>query len=187
MTAENPETRGDRRRPGHGHRRTPPLGRLSEAAEAGATESDDLSAITPNSRRPATELGYAKAEIANIRRKALARIDRAVEDGGGSVVSKFLDLVDDLDGARATATGEGSAEGAVDKLYRSVDGLGLPGSARRATRSPRICRGCADGGQRRQPRARERAAQGYRLGAGFSATAMVTVTDGEPAADAAAE
>ncbi len=111
-----------------------------EAAEAGATESDDLSAITAELEKASTELGYAKAEIANIRRNALARIDRAVEDERVSVVSKFLDLVDDLDRARAHGDLEtGPLKALSDKLSGVLDGLGLAGSARRATRSPRIC------------------------------------------------
>ncbi|ORL02383.1 nucleotide exchange factor GrpE [Prescottella equi] len=160
-----------------------------EAAEAGATESDDLSAITAELEKASTELGYAKAEIANIRRNALARIDRAVEDERVSVVSKFLDLVDDLDRARAHGDLEtGPLKALSDKLSGVLDGLGLAGFGEEGDAfSPDLHEAVQMEGNGDNPVLGNVLRKGYRLGDRVLRTAMVTVTDGEPAADAAAE
>jgi len=161
----------------------------SEAAEAAATESDELSTITAELEKASTELGYAKAEIANIRRNALARIDRAVEDERVSVVSKFLDLVDDLDRARAHGDLEsGPLKALSDKLSGVLDGLGLAGFGEEGDAfSADLHEAVQMEGDGDNPVLAAVLRKGYRLGDRVLRTAMVTVTDGEPAADAAAE
>ncbi|GAB2636849.1 nucleotide exchange factor GrpE [Prescottella soli] len=163
-----------------------------EAAEAGAaeaSETDELTTLTAELEKASTELGYAKAEIANIRRNALARIDRAVEDERASVVSKFLDLIDDLDRARAHGDLEtGPLKALSDKLAGVLDGLGLAGFGEEGeTFSADLHEAVQMEGDGDNPVLGAVLRKGYRLGDRVLRTAMVTVTDGEPASDVVAE
>lgn len=160
------------------------------AAEAAAGDGvDELAQVTAERDQFETELGYAKAEIANIRRNSLARIDRAVEDERVAVVSKFLDLVDDLDRARAHGDLEaGPLKALSDKLSGILDGLGLAGfGAEGEPFDPELHEAVQMDGDSDAPVLGAVLRKGYRLGERVLRTAMVTVTDGEPAADAAAE
>jgi len=160
-----------------------------EAAEAGAPESDELTKVAAERDQFETELGYAKAEIANIRRNSLARIDRAVEDERVAVVGKFLDLVDDLDRARAHGDLEtGPMKALSDKLSGILDGLGLAGFGEEGDGfSPDLHEAVQMDGDGDNPVLGTVLRKGYRLGDRVLRTAMVTVTNGESAPDVVAE
>lgn len=154
----------------------------SEAAEAGAAdapEADELTTLTAELEKASTELGYAKAEIANIRRNALTRIDRAVEDERAAVVGKFLDLVDDLDRARAHGDLEaGPMKALSDKLSGILDGLGLAGFGEEGEPfSAELHEAVQMEGDGDNPVLAAVLRKGYRLGDRILRTAMVTVTD----------
>ncbi|MGF7120150.1 nucleotide exchange factor GrpE [Rhodococcus sp. BE178] len=187
MTAENPEREPVTADDQVDATTTPAAS--EEAAGAGAAETDDLTAITSELEKASTELGYAKAEIANIRRNALARIDRAVEDERVAVVGKFLDLVDDLDRARAHGDLEsGPLKALSDKLAGVLDGLGLEGFGTEGDAfSAELHEAVQMEGDGDNPVLGAVLRKGYRLGERVLRTAMVTVTDGAPAAEAAAE
>lgn len=156
-----------------------------EAAGAGQPEPavDDLTKLTGELEKVGTELGYAKAEIANIRRNSLARIDQAVASERAAVVGKFLDVVDDLDRARAHGDLEsGPLKALSDKLSGVFGGLGLvafgdEGDAFDAELHEAVQME-GDGGN---PVLAAVLRKGYRLGDRVLRTAMVTVADGEPA------
>ncbi|PTR23427.1 molecular chaperone GrpE [Rhodococcus sp. OK519] len=156
------------------------------AAGAGA---DELAKVTAERDQAITELGYAKAEIANNRRTALARTDRAVEDERVAVVSKFLDVVDDLDRARAHGDLEtGPLKALSDKLSGVLEGLGLAAfGAEGDAFSADLHEAVQMEGDGDNPVLGAVLRKGYRLGDRVLRTAMVTVTDGEPVTDAAAE
>lgn len=163
-----------------------------EAAEAGAAEVDEvdeLAKVTAERDQFEKELGYAKAEIANIRRNALTRIDRAVEDERVAVVGKFLDLVDDLDRARAHGDLEsGPMKALSDKLSGVLDGLGLAAFGEEGEPfSADLHEAVQMEGDGDNPVLGTVLRKGYRLGDRILRTAMVTVTGGESASDAAAE
>ncbi|QCQ92528.1 nucleotide exchange factor GrpE [Rhodococcus sp. SGAir0479] len=160
-----------------------------EAAEAGAAEGDELAKVAAERDQFETELGYAKAEIANIRRNSLSRIDRAVEDERAAVVGKFLDLVDDLDRARAHGDLEsGPMKALSDKLSGILDGLGLAAFGEEGEPfSADLHEAVQMEGDGDRPVLGAVLRKGYRLGDRVLRTAMVTVTHGESAADAAAE
>ncbi|MFC4604940.1 nucleotide exchange factor GrpE [Rhodococcus kronopolitis] len=156
-----------------------------EAAGAGSADQavDELAQLTAELDKVGTELGYAKAEIANIRRNSLARIDQAVATERASVVVKFLDVVDDLDRARAHGDLEaGPLKALSDKLAGVFGGLGLEafgdeGDAFDAELHEAVQME-GDGGN---PVLAAVLRKGYRLGDRVLRTAMVTVTDGPPA------
>ncbi len=155
----------------------------SPAEEAGETEEtvepDALTTATAERDQFETELGYAKAEIANIRRNSLARIDRAVEDERVAVVAKFLDVVDDLDRARAHGDLEsGPLKALSDKLAGVLDGLGLAGfGAEGDAFDPELHEAVQMEGDGDNPVLGAVLRRGYRLGERVLRTAMVTVTN----------
>ncbi|WP_137723958.1 nucleotide exchange factor GrpE [Prescottella subtropica] len=155
----------------------------SDAAEAvessEAAEPDALTTVTAERDQFETELGYAKAEIANIRRNSLARIDRAIEDERVAVVSKFLDLVDDLDRARAHGDLEtGPLKALSDKLSGVLDGLGLAAFGEEGDAfAPDLHEAVQMDGDGDTPVLGAVLRKGYRLGDRVLRTAMVTVTN----------
>ncbi|RVW01720.1 nucleotide exchange factor GrpE [Rhodococcus spongiicola] len=160
----------------------------AEATDA-TLETDELGKVTAERDQFATELGYAKAEIANLHRNSRTRIDRAVEDERIAVVSKFLDVVDDLDRARAHGDLEsGPMKALSDKLSGVLDGLGLVGFGEEGDSfSPDLHEAVQMEGDGDNPVLGAVLRKGYRLGDRVLRTAMVTVTNGEPASDAVVE
>ncbi|QBJ95951.1 nucleotide exchange factor GrpE [Rhodococcus sp. ABRD24] len=160
----------------------------SDEVAAGAG-TDELAKVVAELDQANTELGYAKAEIANIRRNALSRIDRAVEDERVAVVSRFLDIADDLDRARAHGDLDaGPLKALSDKLSGVLDGLGLVGfGAEGDAFAPDLHEAVQMEGDGDNPVLGAVLRKGYRLGERVLRTAMVTVTDGESASGAAAE
>lgn len=155
----------------------------SPADEAGgaaeAALPDAVATVTAERDQFETELGYAKAEIANIRRTALARIDRAVEDERVAVVARFLDVVDDLDRARAHGDLEsGPLKALSDKLAGVLDGLGLVGYGVAGDAfDADLHEAVQMEGDGDSPVLGTVLRKGYRLGERVLRTAMVTVTN----------
>ncbi|SEL58093.1 nucleotide exchange factor GrpE [Rhodococcus maanshanensis] len=165
----------------------------ADAAAGAAADTEDtvdeLLTLSSELEKASTELGYAKAEIANIRRNALVRIDQAVAAERASVVGKFLDVVDDLDRARAHGDLEsGPLKALSDKLAGVLDGLGLAAFGEEGdTFSPELHEAVQVEGDGDNPVLGTVLRKGYRLGERILRTAMVTVTDGAPAPNEAAE
>ncbi|MFD4267466.1 nucleotide exchange factor GrpE [Rhodococcus sp. NPDC058481] len=167
---------------------------IPAAADAAAgvaddAEVDELLKLTSELDKASTELGYAKAEIANIRRNSLVRIDQAVAAERASVVGKFLDVVDDLDRARAHGDLEtGPLKALSDKLAGVLDGLGLAAFGDEGDPfAPDLHEAVQVEGDGDHPVLGTVLRKGYRLGDRILRTAMVTVTDGAPAPDEAPE
>ncbi|WP_305092716.1 nucleotide exchange factor GrpE [Prescottella sp. R16] len=158
-----------------------PEGSSDAAAADETSEPDALTTVTAERDQLETELGYAKAEIANIRRNSLARIERAVEDERVAVVGKFLDLVDDLDRARAHGDLEtGPLKALSDKLSGILDGLGLAAFGVEGDAfDPDLHEAVQMDGDGSTPVLGAVLRKGYRLGDRTLRTAMVTVTNNE--------
>lgn len=152
-----------------------PAAEQSAAGEGG----DELAAVAAERDQLATELGYAKAEIANTRRNALARIDQAVAAERSTVVAKFLDVVDDLDRARAHGDLEtGPLKALSDKLAGVLEGLGLAAFGEEGEPfSADLHEAVQMDGDGDTPVLGTVLRKGYRLGDRVLRTAMVTVTN----------
>ena len=151
----------------------------TEKTEGQSQEAKELAERTADLQR-------VSAEFANYRRRAEAQRAASAEEAKASVAAKFLDVLDDLDRARAHGDLEqGPLKSVADKLTGVLSGLGLqafgdPGDAF----DPEIHEAVHMEGDGANPVLDTVLRKGYRLGERILRHAMVTVTD---AGDAPAE
>lgn len=165
----------------------------TEAPAAGEHEEAALAAEpSPESAQLAertADLQRLTAEYANYRRRVERERVVTTEAAKASVVTQLLDVVDDLDRARAHGDLEqGPLKSVADKLTGVLSGLGLqpfgdPGDAF----DPEIHEAVHMEGDGATPVLDTVLRKGYRLGERILRHAMVTVTDTVPSGDAPAE
>ncbi|MGW4018491.1 nucleotide exchange factor GrpE [Rhodococcus ruber] len=165
----------------------------TEAPAAGEHEEAALAAEpSPESAQLAertADLQRLTAEYANYRRRVERERVVTTEAAKASVVTQLLDVVDDLDRARAHGDLEqGPLKSVADKLTGVLSGLGLqpfgdPGDAF----DPEIHEAVHMEGDGANPVLDTVLRKGYRLGERILRHAMVTVTDTVLSGDAPAE
>ncbi|MGX7732606.1 nucleotide exchange factor GrpE [Rhodococcus sp. 2H158] len=205
MTTEKPEqepvTVTDKRRidPDTFEVRDPETGSQSvggadtEAPAAGEHEEAALAAEpSPESAQLAertADLQRLTAEYANYRRRVERERVVTTEAAKASVVTQLLDVVDDLDRARAHGDLEqGPLKSVADKLNGVLSGLGLqPFGDEGDAFDPEIHEAVHMEGDGASPVLDTVLRKGYRLGERILRHAMVTVTDAVPSGDAPAE
>lgn len=129
------------------------------------------------------DLQRVSAEYTNYRRRAEREKAAIGESAKASVVAQFLDVVDDLDRARAHGDLESGPLKAVgDKLTRILTGLGLEGFGEEGdVFDPELHEAVQMEGDGTHPVLGTILRKGYRVGDRVLRHAMVTVTDGDPA------
>ncbi|EME19956.1 nucleotide exchange factor GrpE [Rhodococcus triatomae] len=187
MTAENPD-----REPADTpdvDATTTPAADAAAGAAAEVVEVDELAKVTEERDQAVKDLGYAKADHANDLRKFKIRQAEAVENTTISIVGKFLDVADDLDRARAHGDLEtGPLKALSDKLSGVLEGIGLVAFGEEGdTFVPDLHEAVQMEGEGHHPVLGTVLRKGYRIGDRVLRHAMVTVTDGEPAADEPAQ
>lgn len=152
------------------------------AQSVAAPEGDQVAELTGDLQR-------VTAEYANYRRRSLRDSQAAVESAKASVVAQFLDVVDDLDRARAHGDLEtGPLKALSDKLIGVLSGLGLaPFGDEGDAFDPELHEAVQHEGEGHHPVLGTVLRKGYKFGDRVLRHAMVTVGDGEPAADPSAE
>ena len=143
-------------------------------------------ALSPESAELAertADLQRVSAEYTNYRRRAEREKAAIGESAKASVVAQFLDVVDDLDRARAHGDLESGPLKAVgDKLTRILTGLGLEGFGEEGDAfDPELHEAVQMEGDGTHPVLGTILRKGYRVGDRVLRHAMVTVTDGDPA------
>jgi molecular chaperone GrpE len=129
------------------------------------------------------DLQCVSAEYTNYRRRAEREKAAIGESAKASVVAQFLDVVDDLDRARAHGDLEsGPLKAVSDKLTRILTGLGLVGFGDEGdVFDPELHEAVQMEGDGSNPVLGTILRKGYRVGDRILRHAMVTVTDGDPA------
>lgn len=152
------------------------------AAPEGTQEGDKVAELTADLQR-------VTAEYANYRRRSLRDSQQAVEAAKASVVGQFLDVIDDLDRARTHGDLEtGPLKALSDKLTGVLTGLGLaPFGDEGDAFDPELHEAVQHEGEGHSPVLGAVLRKGYKFGDRVLRHAMVTVTDGEPAADEPAQ
>lgn len=152
------------------------------ADTAAAPAGDQVAELTADLQR-------VTAEYANYRRRSLRDSQAAVEAAKASVVGQFLDVIDDLDRARAHGDLEtGPLKALSEKLTGVLVGLGLaPFGDEGDAFDPELHEAVQHEGEGHHPVLGTVLRKGYKFGDRVLRHAMVTVTDGDPAADASAE
>ncbi|MFD6855913.1 nucleotide exchange factor GrpE [Rhodococcus sp. NPDC060090] len=145
----------------------------AETPEA-APESDELAERTADLQR-------VTAEYANYRRRSDAQRAAVVEEAKASVAAKFLDVLDDLDRARAHGDLEsGPLKAMSDKLTTVFDSLGLVGFGVEGDPfDPELHEAVQMEGDGNHPVLGAVLRKGYRYNERVLRHAMVTVTDGD--------
>ncbi|WP_137874559.1 nucleotide exchange factor GrpE [Rhodococcus sp. Q] len=168
---------------------TTPAAADAAAGPAAEIEVDELAKAIVERDQAVKDLGYAKADHANDLRKFKIRQAEAVENTTASIVTKFLDVADDLDRARAHGDLEsGPLKSLSDKLTGVLEGIGLVGFGEEGDAfAPDLHEAVQMEGDGHNPVLGTVLRKGYKLGDRVLRHAMVTVTDGEPAADEPAE
>ncbi len=158
------------------------------APAEGIVENEDGvgEALSPESAELAertADLQRVSAEYTNYRRRAEREKAAIGESAKASVVAQFLDVVDDLDRARAHGDLESGPLKAVgDKLTRILTGLGLEGFGEEGDAfDPELHEAVQMEGDGTHPVLGTILRKGYRVGDRVLRHAMVTVTDGDPA------
>ncbi|MFD1815425.1 nucleotide exchange factor GrpE [Rhodococcus gannanensis] len=187
MTAENPD-----REPADApdvDADTTPAADAAAGAAAEVTEVDELAKVTEERDQAVKDLGYAKADHANDLRKFKIRQAEAVDNTKIAIVGKFLDVADDLDRARAHGDLEtGPLKALSDKLSGVLEGIGLVAFGEEGDAfAPDLHEAVQMEGEGHNPVLGTVLRKGYRIGDRVLRHAMVTVTDGEPAADEPAQ
>ncbi|MFD4295043.1 nucleotide exchange factor GrpE [Rhodococcus sp. NPDC058505] len=170
----DPEAGGDQQS------QTPDSDTEGAAAEsAAAPEGDPVAELTADLQR-------VTAEYANYRRRSLRDSQAAVEAAKASVVGQFLDIVDDLDRARAHGDLEtGPLKALSDKLTGVLTGLGLAGFGDEGDAfDPELHEAVQHEGEGHHPVLGVVLRKGYKYGDRVLRHAMVTVTDGDAATPA---
>lgn len=128
------------------------------------------------------DLQRVSAEYTNYRRRAEREKAAIGESAKASVVAQFLDVVDDLDRARAHGDLEsGPLKAVSDKLTRILTGLGLVGFGDEGdVFDPELHEAVQMEGDGSNPVLGTILRKGYRVGDRILRHAMVTVTDGDP-------
>lgn len=188
-----PVTTSDKRKvdPDTGAVREP----ADDAASALATEPEGAAAdsvAAPAGDQVAeltADLQRVTAEYANYRRRSLRDSQAAVEAAKASVAGQFLDVLDDLDRARAHGDLEtGPLKALSDKLTAVFSGLGLaPFGDEGDAFDPELHEAVQHEGEGHHPVLGTVLRKGYKFGDRVLRHAMVTVTDGEPAAEQPAQ
>ncbi|MDV2474273.1 nucleotide exchange factor GrpE [Rhodococcus zopfii] len=157
--------------------------------ESAAPAAGDEAALTAEPSPETAELAErtadlqrVTAEYANYRRRIERERVAAIEGAKASVVGQFLDLVDDLDRARAHGDLEaGPMKALSDKLTGILTGLGLEGFGTEGDPfEPDLHEAVHMEGDGNHPVLGTVLRKGYRLGDRVLRHAMVTVTDGDP-------
>ncbi|MEE2060285.1 nucleotide exchange factor GrpE [Rhodococcus artemisiae] len=148
---------------------------LAAEASVEAPGSDELAERTADLQR-------VTAEYANYRRRSDSQRTAAVEEAKASVAAKFLDVLDDLDRARAHGDLEsGPLKAMSDKLTTVFDSLGLAGfGAEGDPFDPELHEAVQMEGDGNHPVLGTVLRKGYRYNERILRHAMVTVTDGDP-------
>jgi len=158
-------------------------------SESPAPAAGDEAALTAEPSPETAELAErtadlqrVTAEYANYRRRIEREKVAAIEGAKASVVGQFLDLVDDLDRARAHGDLEtGPMKALSDKLVGILTGLGLESfGAEGDPFEPDLHEAVQMEGDGNNPVLGAVLRKGYRLGDRVLRHAMVTVADGEP-------
>jgi len=154
--------------------------------EDGNEEAPVEEALSPEAAELAertADLQRVSAEYTNYRRRAEREKAAIGESAKASVVAHFLDVVDDLDRARAHGDLESGPLKAVgDKLTRILTGLGLEGFGEEGdVFDPELHEAVQMEGEGTHPVLGTILRKGYRVGDRVLRHAMVTVTDGDPA------
>ncbi|NLV80612.1 MAG: nucleotide exchange factor GrpE [Rhodococcus sp.] len=146
-----------------------------EAAEPVSTEAAELAERTADLQR-------VTAEFANYRRRADAQRTAAAEEAKASIAAKFLDVLDDLDRARAHGDLEsGPLKSLSDKLGGVFDSVGLVAfGAEGDAFDPELHEAVQMDGDGTHPVLGTVLRKGYRFGDRVLRHAMVMVTDGDP-------
>ncbi|MFF0817804.1 nucleotide exchange factor GrpE [Rhodococcus sp. NPDC003318] len=192
-TEREPVTTSDKRKV------DPETGEVREPAAdtAAGPDTDSAEAAADTAAAPAgdqvaeltADLQRVTAEYANYRRRSLRDSQQAVENAKASVVAQFLDVIDDLDRARAHGDLEtGPLKALSDKLTGVLSGLGLaPFGEEGDGFDPELHEAVQHEGEGHHPVLGAVFRKGYKFGDRVLRHAMVTVTDGEPAADEPAQ
>lgn len=154
----------------------PAEGDDSDRAETESVEAKELAERTADLQR-------VTAEFANYRRRADVQRTAAAEEAKASVAAKFLDVLDDLDRARAHGDLEtGPLKALSDKMIGVFDSLGLTAFGVEGDDfDPELHEAVQMEGDGTHPVLGTVLRKGYRFGDRILRHAMVTVTDGEPA------
>ena len=148
----------------------------SEEADTGSAEVAELTAALQRER----------AQFANYKRRTEEEKQGRVAYGKQILIDKLLPVLDDLDRAREHGDLEGGPlKGVADKLIATLDAEGLtkfgtPGDVF----DPELHEAVQNDGSGAEPVLGAVYRSGYRLGDKVIRTAMVTVTDPEPAQQA---
>ena len=148
----------------------------SEEASAGSAEVAELTAALQRER----------AQFANYKRRTEEEKQGRVAYGKQILIDKLLPVLDDLDRAREHGDLEsGPLKGVADKLIATLDAEGLtkfgtPGDVF----DPELHEAVQNDGSGAEPVLGAVYRSGYRLGDKVIRTAMVTVTDPDPAQEA---
>jgi molecular chaperone GrpE len=148
----------------------------AEQTEGQSQEAKELAERTADLQR-------VSAEYANYRRRAEAQRTAVAEEAKASVAAKFLDVLDDLDRARAHGDLEtGPLKALSGKLTGVFDSLGLVAFGEEGdTFDPELHEAVQMEGDGHHPVLGTVLRKGYRFGDRILRHAMVTVTDGDPA------
>lgn len=148
----------------------------TEETEGQSQEAKELAERTADLQR-------VTAEFANYRRRAEAQRLAAAEEAKAAVAAKFLDVLDDLDRARAHGDLEtGPLKALSDKLTGVFDSLGLAAFGEEGESfDPELHEAVQMEGDGNHPVLGAVLRKGYRFGERVLRHAMVTVTDGDPA------
>lgn len=159
-----------------------PEGENTESTDTESPEAKELAERTADLQR-------VTAEFANYRRRADAQRAAAAEEAKASVAAKFLDVLDDLDRARAHGDLEsGPLKALSDKMLGVFDSLGLVAFGVEGDDfDPELHEAVQMEGDGNHPVLGTVLRKGYRFGDRILRHAMVTVTDGEPAEASANE
>ncbi|MGX6508812.1 nucleotide exchange factor GrpE [Rhodococcus sp. SJ-2] len=154
----------------------------SEGDTEASTEAPVETPASDELAERTADLQRVTAEYANYRRRSDAQRTAAVEEAKASVAAKFLDVLDDLDRARAHGDLEsGPLKAMSDKLTTVFDSLGLAGFGVEGDAfDPELHEAVQMEGDGNHPVLGTVLRKGYRYNERILRHAMVTVTDGDP-------
>lgn len=190
MTAEQPEqesvTVTDKRRidPDTFEVREPLEGEVVDAApaEGDTPEAEPVDEVAQELAERTADLQRVTAEFANYRRRSETQRTAAADEAKASIAGKFLDVLDDIDRARAHGDLEaGPLKAMSDKMLGVFDSIGLVAfGAEGDVFDPELHEAVQMEGDGTHPVLGAVLRKGYRFGDRILRHAMVTVTDGEP-------
>jgi molecular chaperone GrpE len=155
----------------------------AEGEQTTAKQTDGQGQEAKELAERTADLQRVTAEFANYRRRAEVQRTASAEEAKASVAAKFLDVLDDLDRARAHGDLEsGPLKALSDKLTGVFDSLGLVGFGEEGDAfDPELHEAVQMEGDGHHPVLGAVLRKGYRFGDRILRHAMVTVTDGDPA------